>query len=632
MHYAKFAKRVLSSILTGTMILASSIASTAATRTTVTISPEYEAQTFKGWGTSLSWWGNAIGGWSNETKQGEILDLLFDETDGLGLNVARYNIGGGDDPSHTHMRNGANLEGYQPSPGVWDYSADETQRYILTEAMERGVDIVEGFSKTPPYWMTYSGCSAGNGTDEATSNLKPEYYDDYAAYLADVYLLFKNTYGITFDSISPINEPNGPWWVIDNRQEGCFYTKEEQNELFSVLHDTFNAKGLSDVTLAGPEGFEYDATIASWNSYDEDGHSSIDKINTHSYYGTERLYLNVIALCNNKRLSVSEYGVGVGDHDHNAIESALELANKIRDDVRETQVETWVYWQAVEEEFDVNNWGFIHANFEGEEDYSITKQYYGMGNFSKFIRPGSTIIGANNSNMLAAFNKDTNKLAIVVINDSTASADYSLDLSKFTSVGNSASVYRTSATENLSQLSNINISDKTLSITAAPRSITTYEISNVTASSSPLFDRTKTYRIVNKDNTSMVMDIENSSPNNSANVVIMTKDNNSISQGWKFIVDDNGNYYIANKNAAKMLDVPGASTANSATIALWQANGDNNQLWKITNLNNGYYSIINVNSNKALGVKNGTMTDGNSIDQYDFHSYENQQWAFEEIN
>lgn len=255
-----------------------------------------------------------------------------------------------------------------------------------------------------------------------------------------------------------------------------------------------------------------------------------------------------------------------------------------------------------------------------------------MGNFSKFIRPGSTIIGANNSNMLAAFNKDTNKLAIVVINDSTASADYSLDLSKFTSVGNSASVYRTSATENLSQLSNINISDKTLSITAAPRSITTYEISNVTASSSPLFDRTKTYRIVNKDNTSMVMDIENSSPNNSANVVIMTKDNNSISQGWKFIVDDNGNYYIANKNAAKMLDVPGASTANSATIALWQANGDNNQLWKITNLNNGYYSIINVNSNKALGVKNGTMTDGNSIDQYDFHSYENQQWAFEEIN
>lgn len=631
MQYAKFTKKFLSLLLAGSMILSCSTVSHAAT-TTVTISPEYEAQTFKGWGTSLSWWGNAIGGWSNETKKEEILDLLFDETNGIGLNVARYNIGGGDDPTHDHMRNGANLEGYQPSPGVWNYSADATQRYVLTEAIKRGVDIVEGFSKTPPYWMTYSGCSAGNGESEATSNLKPEYYDDYAAYLADVYLLFKNTYGITFNSISPINEPNGPWWVINNRQEGCYYTKAEQNELFSVLQDTFASKGLSDVTLAGPEGFEYDATIASWNSYDANAQSSIDKINTHSYYGTERLYLNTIALCNDKRISVSEYGVGVGDHDHNAIESALELANKIRDDVRETQVETWVYWQAVEEEFNVNNWGFIHANFEGEENYSVTKQYYGMGNFSKFIRPGSTIIGANSSNMLAAFNKQTNKLAIVVINDSASAADYSIDLSKFASVGNSASVYRTSATENLSQLDNINISGKILSVTAAPQSITTYEISDVTSNTTPLFDRTKTYKIINKDGTSMVLDVENSSPDNSANIVIMTESNNSVSQSWKFIVDDNGNYYIANVNAAKMLDVPGASTANSTTMALWQANGDNNQLWKITSLNNGYYSIINVNSNKALGVKNGTMTDGNSIDQYDFYSYDNQQWKFEAIN
>ena len=480
--------------------------------------------------------------------------------------------------------------------------------------------------------MTYSGCSAGNGETEATSNLKPEYYDDYAAYLADVYLLFKNTYGITFDSISPINEPNGPWWVINNRQEGCHYTKAEQNEFFKILRNTFNSKGLSDVTLAGPEGFEYDATIASWNSYDAEGKSSIGKINTHSYYGTERLYLNTIALCNNKRISVSEYGVGVGDHDHNAIESALELANKIRDDVRETQVETWVYWQAVEEEFNVNNWGFIHANFDGEENYNITKQYYGMGNFSKFIRPGSTIIGANNPNMLAALDKNTNKLSIVVINDTSTSTDYSIDLNKFTSVGNIASAFRTSSTENLNQLNNINIENKILSITAEPKSITTYEINNVTSTSSPLFDRTKAYKIFNKDGTSMVLDVENSSPNNSANIVIMTESDSSVSQSWKFIVDDNGNYYIANVNAAKMLDVPGASKSDSATMALWQANGDNNQLWKINDLGNGYYSIININSSKALGVKNGTMTDGNSIDQYGYYGYDNQQWRFEEIN
>ena len=36
--------------------------------------------------------------------------------------------------------------------------------------------------------MTYSGCSAGNV--DGKSNLRPEFYDDYSNYLAEVYLLF----------------------------------------------------------------------------------------------------------------------------------------------------------------------------------------------------------------------------------------------------------------------------------------------------------------------------------------------------------------------------------------------------------------------------------------------------------
>jgi hypothetical protein len=36
----------------------------------------------------------------------------------LGLTVARYNIGGGDDPNHTHMRPDAQMEGFQSGPGA----------------------------------------------------------------------------------------------------------------------------------------------------------------------------------------------------------------------------------------------------------------------------------------------------------------------------------------------------------------------------------------------------------------------------------------------------------------------------------------------------------------------------------
>lgn len=624
-------KRFLCGVLSAALLtstFSSNVLNVEAAGKTITINPAASQQTFKGWGTSLSWWANAVGGWNNKQKQDEILDLLYDQNSGLGLTVARYNIGGGDDPSHTHMRNGACLEGYQPAPGVWNYDADATQRYILTESMKRGVNIVEGFAKTAPYWMTKSKCAGGNVN--GTSNLDPEYYDDFANYLADVYILFRDTYGITFDSISPINEPNGPWWEVNNRQEGCHYEHDEQEQLFKTLNQVFDEKGLSNVPIAGPEGFEFPATIGSWNSFDSSAKSSIDKINTHSYYGTERLYLNTIALCNDKKLSVSEYGVGVGSHDHNSVESALSLAHKITDDVSDLQPETWVYWQAVEEEFDVNNWGFIHADFNGAETYSLTKQYYGMGNYSKYIRPGSTIIGVEDSDMLVAYNKNTKDLTLVVVNDSKSAKDYTIDLSKFSSTGGYAVSYRTSNTENLQYAGHIAIENKSFSLTANPKSITTYVIDNTKTNVTPMFDRNVSYRLVNKDDPTKVLDVENSSQKNSAAVVINSKNNNA-SQSWKLIVNSDGNYYIANVNAAKMLDVPGASKEDCTTMALWQPNGDNNQLWEIKDLNNGYYSIINKNSHKALGVQNGTMVDGNKIDQYDYHSYNNQQWAIEPI-
>jgi len=68
------------------------------------------AQIFRGWGMSLAWEANDLYGGGRQSAQikdaqiqGLYMDLLFgDPAKGLtlGFNVARYNIGGGDDPSH----------------------------------------------------------------------------------------------------------------------------------------------------------------------------------------------------------------------------------------------------------------------------------------------------------------------------------------------------------------------------------------------------------------------------------------------------------------------------------------------------------------------------------------------------
>ena len=54
--------------------------------------------------------------------------------------------------------------------------------------------------------MTNSGCSSGN-TNAGKDNLKSDAYPAFAAYLAEVAKQFKSKWGISFQSMLPMNEP-----------------------------------------------------------------------------------------------------------------------------------------------------------------------------------------------------------------------------------------------------------------------------------------------------------------------------------------------------------------------------------------------------------------------------------------
>src|SRR5215472_18941511 len=66
------------------------------------VDPSIQYQTFGGWGTSLAWWGNVVGGFP-EPARSDYIQKVFDPIDGLGLNVVRYNIGGGENPDYHFM-------------------------------------------------------------------------------------------------------------------------------------------------------------------------------------------------------------------------------------------------------------------------------------------------------------------------------------------------------------------------------------------------------------------------------------------------------------------------------------------------------------------------------------------------
>jgi hypothetical protein len=130
------------------------------------------AQTFRGWGMSLAWEANDLYGGGRLPAQikapdiqSRYMDLLYGDPATrvtLGFNIARYNIAGGDDPTHKHMRADAQMEGFQNGPGAaFDWTRDAPQRRMLQEAKKRGAGIFEAASYSPPYWMTVSGCSSG---------------------------------------------------------------------------------------------------------------------------------------------------------------------------------------------------------------------------------------------------------------------------------------------------------------------------------------------------------------------------------------------------------------------------------------------------------------------------------------
>ena len=70
---------------------------------------------FQGFGTSLCWWANRCG--YDATLTEEAAKLLYNKEEGLGFTIGRYNIGGGDTPSHDHItRSDSIMPGFWSSP------------------------------------------------------------------------------------------------------------------------------------------------------------------------------------------------------------------------------------------------------------------------------------------------------------------------------------------------------------------------------------------------------------------------------------------------------------------------------------------------------------------------------------
>ena len=457
---------------------------------------------FEGWGTSLCWWANRIG-YSDALAQ-QAADLLYHAEIGLGMNIARYNIGGGDDPTHNHItRTDSMMPGFwvldeTTGEPVFDGTQDENQRNVLLRAMEAcGSDfIAEAFSNSPPYYMTESGCSSG-ALSAGENNLRSDQVENFAEYLAQVVLYYKEHYGVSFQSISPMNEPNTTYWgAYSPKQEGCHVSSgESQSILLLATQKALEEKGLGDVLLAGTDETSTVTAANSFNKLSAEAKAALSRIDTHSYKVGKLEELQALAVGNGKNLWMSEvdgdYTLGTNAGEMGA---GLWLANKIISDIQGLMPSAWILWQGIDNHVSSEGymgnqdsgmpdlsrgyWGLTVVDHDNEE-IILTKKYYAFGQFSRYIRPGYRILTTTQRGVLAAYSDEEQKLVVVVINEEAAEVEAGFSLDGFLYDGGVAEVIRTSLNENWAQLPQIAVQSDMLRAVLAPNSITTFVVSNV---------------------------------------------------------------------------------------------------------------------------------------------------------
>ncbi len=410
--------RRLTALLTGAGLTAGALLATpigatepasAADGITIAPNPAYQGEAFEGWGTSLVWFANATGDYPAELRE-ELYQAVFGE-DGLDLNIARYNIGGGnasDVPSYlrpggavegwwapdpdggaglyggaatTYEERDAVLASWDPDdPAAYDWNADETQRWWVERlAADDQITHWETFANSAPYFMTESGYVSG-GFNSSAEQLKPAANEKFADYLVRVTEHLEDEHGIDVDTIDPLNEPNTNYWgttlrngvPVGGRQEGMHVGPARQVALIDALRAELDkSSSTTDAGVAAMDETNPGIFATNWAAYPAATRAGIDRMNVHTYGTSGRLTVRDLAKQADTDLWMSEIeGNWVSGYNPLNIENGLGIAGRIIDDLRELEPKAWVLWQPVEDLYNMQpqgenlNWGSIFIDLD----------------------------------------------------------------------------------------------------------------------------------------------------------------------------------------------------------------------------------------------------------------------------
>lgn len=393
-------------------------------------------QTLKGFGTSACWWSQYCKGKAAE----EIAELLYGKS-GLGLNIYRYNIGGGTDESNCRITNpwrkteSMYVWDKENKEGYYDYSRDKTAVDFMKLCLSKGtVDTLILFANSPHWSLLSTGQTSGSLL-EHTCNIPKMNYKKFADITLNITEHFLNE-GLPVKYISPINEPQWKWGGSNVWQEGCHYETDEVIEIYRIFAEEILKRKLP-VKLYGPESGEmFGKTVEYFNAMlaDETIMSVTDVFAYHSYHSDDDVnirtaFKNEFVMKHHElRFDMSEWCELPNKSNTKNFKGAQITARIIGQDLIFGGAESWTAWVAVNQT-SIREDGFDYADamLSATDDFSqwyIAERYFAMAHFAKFIPIGSVCLDigffpeeSNDFNVFS-FRTPENKTVTVIVNES----------------------------------------------------------------------------------------------------------------------------------------------------------------------------------------------------------------------
>ena len=226
--------------------------------------------------------------------------------------------------------------------------------------------------------------------------------------------------------------------------------------------------------------------------------TSINRISVHTYGTNSIREMGQLAKDENINLWMSEVdGNGTAGQNAGEMAAGLWLAEKIISDIEALEPSAWVLWQVIDTHISKEGykgrrdggplrtrggyWGTACANHDTGE-ILLTQKYYAFGQFSRYIRPGSTLIlcptdRRSGTKVLAA--KEKKSLTLVCTNTTSEPKDIEINTEGLKLKGKVRQI-RTSGQfadgEHWSESELGKIKGSKLVVTLIPNSVTTFQI------------------------------------------------------------------------------------------------------------------------------------------------------------